>query len=95
MSETLKKRIGRLEQSGQASGDWHQFGSDPQALPDWALEMKIREEADQLLNLIEVEQPGLPEAAQARAVLEAGDLDQAVNLILKIDLMIRAEALLF
>ncbi len=84
MSDSLSKRVTRLETGVDAQDDWRQFGSDPRDMPDWALEMAVREEADQFLNQIEVEQPGLPEAGQARVALQAGDLDEAITLILRI-----------
>jgi hypothetical protein len=48
------------------------------------LEASIREGADEVLKLAEERQPGSKEVGDARAALEAGDLDRAVELILKL-----------
>ena len=81
MSQALERRVARLEESCGAAGDWRQFGNDPRDMPDWALDMAVREEADQFLKSVEERQPSSKAIADARAALEAGELERAVQLI--------------
>ena len=52
--------------------------------PDWALEAAVREEADQFLKLAEERQPSSKEVMNARAALEAGDFQRAIELLLQL-----------
>jgi hypothetical protein len=83
MSPSLQRRIARLEESCEASGDWRQFGNDPRDMPDWALNMALREEIEERLKLAEERQLSSQTVADARAAVEA-EIDRAIQLILQL-----------
>jgi hypothetical protein len=72
MSQALERRIARLERARHGRGDWRQFGDDPRDKPDWALEMAVREEIAERLNLAEERQLSSQAIADARAAIAAG-----------------------
>ena len=84
MSQALERRIARLERARHGRGDWRQFGNDPRDMPDWALEMAIREGMEERLRLAEERQLSSQAIADARAAVEAGEIDRAIQLVLQL-----------
>ena len=81
MSQALERRVARLERARHGRGDWRQFGDDPRDMPDWALDMAVREEMEERLKLAEERQLSSRSIADARAAVEAGELERAIQLI--------------
>jgi len=82
MSQAFEMRIARLERACHGRGDWRQFGDDPREMPDWPLDMEVREEIEERLKLAEQRQLSSQAIRDARAAVEAGEIHCAIQLIL-------------
>jgi hypothetical protein len=69
-TQELADRVDRLEQEVKSRY--------------WALEMAIREEIEERLKLAEVRQLSSQAIADARAAVEAGEIDRAIQLVLQL-----------
>ena len=76
MSDTLRKRIARLEENCQGGGDWRQFGNDPRDYPDWALVAAILEELESNPDF-----RNCADLIDVRRLYDAGEIDAAFNLL--------------
>ena len=76
MSDTLRKRIARLEGNCQGGGDWRQFGNDPRDMPDWALVAAALSELENHPRFRDC-----PELLEVRRLYDAGETDAAFNLL--------------
>jgi hypothetical protein len=76
MSQTLERRIARLERARHGRGDWRQFGDDPRDKPDWALVAAILWELESNPNF-----RNCAELIEVRRLYDAGEIDAAFNLL--------------